>query len=107
MNIHKTLSIIYYIGMVLILAGIFFQLNDIANAWVFMGAGAFSLLTIRLSNFLKGKPENKRLHGILVISALFFVGAAILIVMQRSYWIIGIFIAAMLDLYVSLRKFKN
>ncbi|GAF03578.1 hypothetical protein [Saccharicrinis fermentans] len=107
MDIHKTLSIIYYIGMGLILAGIFFQLNDLPYACFFMGSGAIALLAIRLFNFLKGKPENKRLHGIMVVSALFFVGAGALMLMQRNYWIIGVFIAAMLDLYVSLRKFKH
>ncbi|TLX76141.1 hypothetical protein E9993_07980 [Labilibacter sediminis] len=105
MNIYKKLSIAYYIGMILLLVGILFQLNDIPYAIILLIAGIIPLLGIRLFNFIKGKPENKRLHGILVMSALFLVGAIIAVYFNRSYWIIGVLITATLDIYVSLRKF--
>ncbi len=102
---YKTLSIAYYIGMILILIGILFQLNDIEYSFYILAAGIVPFLGVRLFNFIKGKPENKRLHGIMVTSALFLVFAATLIFLGRNYWIIAVSIAAALDLYVSLRKF--
>ena len=107
MNIYKTLSIAYYMGMISVLAGILFQLNDIPYALICLIVGIIPLLGVRLFNYLKGKPENKRLHGIMVVSALFLVVAATLIFMHRNYWIIAVLITATLDLYVSFRKVKG
>ncbi len=107
MNTYKLLSIAYYIGMILALAGILFQLNDIPYALPILVAGIIPLLGVRLFNYLKGKPENKRLHGVMVISALFLAAAAVAIFFGRSYWTIGVLLTATLDLYVSFRKFRK
>ncbi|MGQ1786553.1 MULTISPECIES: hypothetical protein [unclassified Saccharicrinis] len=107
MNIYKTLSLAYYIGMILVLAGILFQLNDIPYAFICLVSGIVPLLGVRLFNYLKGKPENKRLHGIMVVSALFLVVAAALIFLHRNYWMIAVLITATLDLYVSFRKIRG
>jgi len=103
----KVLSVAYYIGMILIVAGILFELNDLPYAFMCLVAGLVPFLAARLYNFTKGKPENKRLHGILVVSALFLVVTAALIIMHRNYWIITVLTTAALDLYVSLRKFTR
>ena len=105
MNIYKTLSIAYYIGMISVLVGVLFQLNDIPYAFILLAIGIVPFLGIRLFNFIKGKPENRRLHGILVVSALFLVAAITAIYLHRNYWIIGVLITATLDLYVSFRKY--
>ncbi|WP_066632280.1 hypothetical protein [Labilibacter marinus] len=104
---YKALSIAYYIGMILVLLGILFQLNEIPYAFICLVLGLIPLLGVRLFNFLKGKAENKRLNGIMVISALFLVAAAALIFLHRNYWIIAVLITATLDLYVTFRKFKK
>ena len=103
----KVLSIAYYIGMILVLAGILFQLNGMPYALECLVVGLVPLLGVRLFNYIKGKPENKRLHGIMVVSALFLVVAAVLIFMHRSYWVIPVFIMGTLDLYVSFRKIRR
>ena len=104
---YKVLSIAYYIGMILVLAGILFQLNDISYALICLVVGLVPLLGVRLFNYIKGKTENKRLNGIMVISALFLTASAIAIFYNRNYWILGVLITATLDLYVSFRKIKR
>lgn len=101
------LSISYYIGMILVLVGILFQLNNLPYGFIFLIIGIIPLLGVRLFNYFKGKPENKRLHGIMVISVLFLALTTTAILYNKSYWIIGILITATLDLYVSLRKFSR
>jgi hypothetical protein len=105
MNIYKTLSISYYIGMALVLTGILFQLNDISYALPLLVIGIVPFIGVRSFNFIKGKTENRRINGIMLISALFLSAAIIAIYYHRSYWVLGVLITAMLDLYVSFRKY--
>ncbi len=104
---YKALSAAYYIGMILILAGILFQLNDVPYAFILLAVGLIPFLGVRLFNFINAKPENKRLNGIMVVSALFLTAAVVAIFYNRSYWIIGVLLTATLDLYVSFRKYKR
>ncbi len=104
MNLYKSLSYTYYLGMFCLVLGIFLKLNDSDIALPILIIGYIPFLGIRLFNFLKGKLINKRLNGILTISALFLGAAIIAILFNRSYWIIGILITAVLDFYVSFRK---
>ncbi len=107
MNKLKILSISYYIGMVLILLGILLKLNDVAIAFYLIAVGLIPFLTVRIFNMVNGKFENRRLHSILVVSALFLVMAAVGIYLNKTYWIIGVMVTAALDLYVSFRKFTR
>jgi hypothetical protein len=105
MNLYKTLSAAYYVGMLMLVTGIIFKLNDIPYATIILTIGIVPFLGIRLFNLIKGKPENRRLHAILVVSSLFLAAAIASIYFNRSYWVIGVVITAMLDMYVSLRKY--
>ncbi|WP_075601900.1 hypothetical protein [Saccharicrinis aurantiacus] len=107
MNLIKTLTISYYIGMALIVIGILFQLNDVEYAAYILALGLIPFLGVRLYNMLNGKFENRRLHSILVVSALALLAATIGIFLNKGYWIIGVLITATLDLYVSFRKFTR
>ncbi len=105
MNIYKLLSYAYYLGMLCLILGIFLKLNDSTLAPTFLIAGYIPFLGVRLFNFLKGKEINKRLNAILTVSALFLGASIVAILFDRSYWIIGIIITAVLDFYVSFRKY--
>ncbi len=105
MNIYKSLSYAYYLGMLCLIIGIFLKLNNSDVALPLLILGYVPFLGIRLFNFLKGKQSNKRINGILTVSALFLGAGILAITFNRSYWIIGIVITAVLDLYVSLRKY--
>jgi predicted MFS family arabinose efflux permease len=105
MNIYKLLSITYYLGMVALLLGILSELNNLSYSFILLLAGVIPFFGVRLFNYLKGKPENRRKHGILVVSALFMTMAVAAVYFNRSYWILGVLIAATLDLYISFRKF--
>ncbi len=107
MNKLKVLSISYYIGMALILLGILFKLNDVSIAFYLLAVGLVPFLIVRIYNMLNGRFENRRLHSILVVSALFLVLAAVGIYFNKTYWIIGVMVTAALDLYVSFRKFTR
>lgn len=107
MNLTKTLSISYYIGMALIIFGILFQLNNLDYAFYFLALGLVPFLGVRLYNMFNGKFENRRLHSILVVSALALSAACVGVFFNKSYWIIGVLITATLDLYVSFRKFTR
>lgn len=105
MNIYKSLSYAYYLGMICLILGIFLKLNDSEIAFPLLILGYVPFLGIRLFNFLKGKQSNKRLNGILTVSALFLGVGILAILFNRSYWIIAIVITAVLDFYVSFRKY--
>jgi len=105
MNIYKLLSYAYYIGMLALVLGIFLKLNDSPLALTFLIIGFIPFFGVRLFNYLKGKEINKRLNGILTISALFLGASIIAILFNRTYWIIGVVITAVLDFYVSFRKY--
>lgn len=107
MNLIKTLTISYYIGMVLIVVGILFQLNEVDSAPYILAVGMIPFLGVRLYNMMNGKFENRRLHSILVVSALALLAATVGIFLDKGYWIIGVLITATLDLYVSFRKFTR
>lgn len=104
---YKALSAAYYIGMILIFGGILLQLNDIPYAFILLIIGLIPFLGVRLFNFIYAKSENKRLNGIMVVSALFLTAAVVAIYYNRSYWIIGVLLTATLDLYVSFRKYRG
>jgi len=104
---YKALSAAYYIGMILILVGILFQLNDVPYAFILLLVGLTPFLGVRLFNFINARPENKRLNGIMVVSALFLTTAIVAIYYSRSYWVIGVLLTATLDLYVSFRKYRR
>ncbi len=105
MNIYKLLSYAYYLGMLAILLGIFLKLNDSELAKAFLIGGFIPFFGVRLFNFLKGKEINKRLNAILTVSALFLGASVVAVIFDRSYWVIGVVITAVLDFYVSFRKY--
>ncbi len=106
MNLVKTLSISYYIGMALLFIGIVMQLNDMNQGVYLMTVGVIPLLAARLYNVLYGKEENKRLNTILLVSSIVLTLSVASIFLHYGFWVVGIFITAMLDLYVSFRKFR-
>ncbi|MCW3805033.1 hypothetical protein [Plebeiibacterium marinum] len=106
MNLYKTLSFTYYLGMAGIILGVFLKLNDSSLALPFLIGGFIPFMGIRLFNLLNAKEDRRRLHAILTVSALFLAAAIVAIYFQRSYWIIGILLTATLDFYVSFRKYS-
>ncbi len=91
--------------MVILFAGIVMKLNDMTTGVYFMTLGVIPLLAARIYNVLYGNPDNRRLHSILLISAIVLTLSVLSIYLHYNFWIVGIFITAILDLYVSFRKF--
>ena len=106
MSAIKIIEKSYNIAMAMLFIGIILAIIEKPLAIYFYAAGIIPILGIRIFNFVVGKPENKRKHLIMVISALFLVIAGIAIFMNRSWWIIFIAISAILDFYISFRRFR-
>lgn len=107
MNINKLLSTLYYIAMGLVFFGVLMQLASVPNALIVFGTGAFFMFGIRLYNRIIGKPENRRIFTILLVSASFLLMAAWAIYTNRGYWVLFIFITATLDAYASFRRIRG
>jgi len=107
MNIYKLLSVVYYVGMALVFIGVLMHISDLNyGAWCF-SSGAIIMVSIRLYNRTIGKPENKRIHSILVYSALFLLPTAWAMLTNRGYWLIFLLVTAALDTYASFRRIKK
>lgn len=105
MELNKILSISYYAGMVLLFAGIVMHLSLHPLAlWVY-AAGLLPIVGIRIYNRLVGKPENRRKHTILVVSGLALVAAGVAMYLSKSFWVAFIAVSAVLDFYISFRRF--
>ena len=105
MDLNRILSISYYAGMALLFAGIVLQLNHHEFALHLFVAGLIPIIGIRIYNRMIGHPDNRRKNSILVFSALALLAAAVAIYLNKSYWIVLIAVSAVLDLYISFRRF--
>jgi hypothetical protein len=104
MNYHKTLTISYYIGMLLFLAGTVLTLMAKPFGPYLMAAGVLPILTVRAYNRWYASSENIRIHSILFISSLLLAASAVLAFLGYNYWILAVFMAAMFDGYCSFRR---
>jgi hypothetical protein len=105
MTIDKTLSTLYYLGMVVLLTGIILHLAELKYAfWIYL-TGLIPVFGIRVFNLIVGKPENFRKNVILLLSALALALAGGAMFYDRTYWVLFIAISAVLDMYISFRKF--
>ncbi len=106
MNLYKFLSGLYYAGLILVFAGLIMLLTNNPGAFWIYTAGVMPVLGIRLFNLVVSRPDTRRINAILVISALFLAAVSAAIWFNRSYWIIFIAVAAILDGYASFRRLK-
>lgn len=102
----RVLTASYYIGMIILLAGILLALTEKPYAVYLYGIGLLPVLGIRVFNFIVAKPENKRKNLIMVVSGIMLAIAGVAIYMGKSWWIVFIAISAILDFYISFRKFS-
>lgn len=100
---QRTLTIANYIGMLLIVAGLLLHLNETALGFWLLSAGLVPVLALRSYNLVLAEEDQRRQHFLLLVSALALVATAAALWYNRSYWVIFIAIAAVLDLYLSFR----
>ncbi len=104
MKIYRLLSVLYYAGLFLVLAGTLMQLTDTHGAFPVFTAGVVPVAGIRLYNVIISAPQKRRINVILVVSALALTATSVAIYHHRSYWILFIAIAAVLDGYAGFRR---
>jgi len=106
MTTNKILNIIYSLAMALLLVGIIMHIVQQNHSfWIYL-VGLIPVVGIRAFNLVIGKSENFRKNLILVISAFSLLAAGAAIFYDKSFWVIFITISAVLDLYISFRKFN-
>jgi hypothetical protein len=106
MTTNKILTTLYYQGMVILLTGIIMHISELTYAFWIYFVGLIPVVGIRAFNLVIGKPDNFRKNVILGLSALALVAAGAAMLYGRTYWVIFIAISAVLDLYISFRKFN-
>ncbi len=105
MSYFRFFSGLYHVGLILILAGVIMHVAEISAApWV-IAVGIVPVLGVRIYNFAISPSHRKRPNAILMVSSFFLVAAVLAIYLGRSYWIVFVAIAAVLDGYVSFRKY--
>ncbi|ASB49631.1 hypothetical protein [Alkalitalea saponilacus] len=105
MELNKLLSTLYYIGMVMLLIGIVLHIAESSAGFYLYATGLLPVFGVRVYNLIIGRPESKRKHGIFVISAIMLVLAGVAMFTGRSYWVLFLAISAVLDFYISFRRF--
>ncbi|MGM0376024.1 MAG: hypothetical protein ACQEQ0_04575 [Bacteroidota bacterium] len=106
MNFLRFFSGLYHAGLILILAGVIMHVTETSAApWV-IAVGVVPVLGVRIYNFAIAPSHRKRPNAILMVSSFFLVAAVVAIYLDRSYWIVFVAIAAVLDGYVSFRKYS-
>ena len=103
MNINKTLPVLNYIGMILILAGILLHLAAIEYALIIYVAGLIPWISIRFYNRIKGEKELRHKNSILLFSGSLMLIAGVGIYLDESWWIVFIAASSVLDIYMSFR----
>lgn len=104
MNYQRTLSIIYYIGMVLVVIATVAALSNTQWAPYLLAAGVAPIVAIRIHNRVNALPDFQRINTILLASSLILAGGVVALFFGKSYWVVCLFTTAMLDIYASFRR---
>ena len=103
MKNNKNLTLIYYVGMALLIAGILLHITDLTIAFWVYTVGLLPVVGIRIYYFMIALPDDRRKYIPYLFSGISFVAAAVAIYYNSSYWVIFIALAALLDFYFSYR----
>lgn len=101
-NIKKT-TLTYYVGMSLLIIGILLHVVEIKIGFWIYALGVLPVSALRVYQFFNAHSNDKRRHVPFIFSTIAFIAAAIAIYYNRSYWVIFISLAALLDFYYSYR----
>lgn len=102
----KNLERAYYIGMIILFTGVILALIENPYAILVYVLGLIPIVGIRIFNFLVSKPENKRRNLIMVLSGAALTTAGAGIYLNESWWIVFLALSAILDFYISFRRFQ-
>ncbi len=97
---------LYYFGMIILLAGIVLTITEINYSLIVYSLGLIPVFGIRVYNLIVSKRANRRKNLILFFSAVFLIIAGLAIFYNKSWWIIFIALSAILDFYISFRRFN-
>lgn len=107
----KILNLIYVIGMIVTLVATTIGVitNNLENsiAKYLLIIGVLPIIIVRGVTLYYEKNPASRLPFIMMVSSLFLIGAIVALFTYRKYWVLLIFISAILDLYASFRASRN
>ncbi|MDG5799189.1 hypothetical protein QA597_02305 [Marinilabiliaceae bacterium ANBcel2] len=104
MSSQKIVSTTYLAAMLLILTGVFLATIEHESGKYLFSIGLIPYTAIRVYRFIRSSSDNKRKNFILLISNIMLILSVAAIFANKSYWMILILIAAVIDLIISLRK---
>lgn len=110
MEKKKVLNIVYVTGMVItLLATAIGVILYPDNTWAkyLLIIGVLPIVVVRGITLFNEKKPASRLPLIMLVSSLFLIGAIVALFTYRNYWVLLIFISAILDLYASFRDSKK
>ncbi len=110
MNREQILNTAYLGGMVITLIAtaigvLTFPEANVAKYLLILGV--LPIVAVRGINQFNSSETNSRIPLILFVSSLMLIGAVIALFLQRNYWVLLVFISAMIDLYASFRTPKH
>ena len=103
MQKNKIFDTIAYASMALILFGVMMILGDQQWGVYAMIVGTVPFTVFRVVQRWNASGELQRLYGVMIVSALCFIVAIVAVFMKERFWILPVFLAALLDLYASFR----
>jgi hypothetical protein len=97
-------GVLNYIGMAMIIIGTIAALAGEKWAIGVLAIGVLPILGLRLYNRFEASSQYERINTILVFSSLVIICGIVALYLNQRYWIVCMFLAAILDGYASFRK---
>ena len=103
MNSKQLLNIAYIIGMITTLIAAFLGVLQFDFAKYLLTLGVLPIVITRGINQYNSTEAFSRIPLILFVSSLILIGAVVALFLGRNYWVLLLFIAAVVDLYATFR----
>lgn len=108
MNKDKKLNLVYVIGMVITLISCTLAILHVEMAKYLLIVGVLPMVVVRgINHFREESGRFSRIPLILFVSSLFLIAAVVALFMNRNFWILLVFISAVIDLYATFRAPKS
>lgn len=107
MNREKMLNITYITGMAITVLATALGVLQFDFAKYILILGVLPIVTARGINQYNSTEAFSRIPLILFVSSLVLIAAVVALFLQRNYWVLLIFVSAVIDLYATFRAPKN
>ncbi|MBN2742315.1 hypothetical protein [Breznakibacter xylanolyticus] len=103
---ERVVSLVSYMAMGLVLAGVLMQIGAIGGGLYVMAAGAIPFFVLRLFIRWRAPKDHARIRTVMVYSAMLLLVAVVAGYLNKPYWMLPVMVASMLEFYISFRLSK-